>query len=815
MKKVFLTLMLTTIASIILGYGGTVPTGLPNVFGFGSIDKQDPYASDMPNRWKDTSGCWDYTYVYLTPGWHNCWTYCANGQFAKDEMTYWQAKNMIEVFTFYYQPSGDGATICNWYNNATNMKKWFDELTILFQAIATTANPVAIVHIEPDLLGFMQSTGKSAVSVGSCGNADVAGLSNNLAGWHAGIMKLRDKYAPGKALIAHHYTHWAAVDDVFSNNVSDGQIANHVTVVGDFILSMEGTSPKADLIFSDPSDRDADWFRKVKGTSTRWAAMNFTATSGARSWGKVANVINLMSTKLNRRFMFWQMPIGNTFYKTCDNTNGHFRDNSAQAMIPSSTYDGSLGATPGDAYSASDTSKGPKYWASKGVIGCLFGEGGYNWDPDSVPVTHLRDYHPTDTTYNGSSDAFGGGPAESVWGTATSNSADNDGGYIRKAVAKYCLTGKTSLSGSVSSPTFTKTNTPVPPTATFTKTNTPVPPTATFTKTNTPVPPTATFTKTNTPVPPTSTFTYTITAVPPTATFTKTNTPVAPTATKTDTTLPTETWTPQPPAATKTFTATKTNSPLPTETWTPQPPTSTSTSTRTRTATVTMTVTAPPTATFTFTPVYSITASPTNPPAGSTFTFTATRTNTPLPTNTMTPTRTWTASPLPTATFTITFSPTNPPAGSSPTFTRTIPPTPANTATSTRTAVIPSATATPTTYIPAATATFTATSDAGHGELLIDKISSSPCTGDYLNINFNINKRCTAITVRVYTMSYRLARKVEFSGTYAAGRNTVQLTRKYLKGLGRGSYYFVIDAVDFERKVKSSKISAFIMVNQY
>ena len=86
-----------------------------------------------------------------------------------------------------------------------------------------------------------------------------------------------------------------------------------------------------------------------------------------------------------------------------------------------------------------------------------------------------------------------------------------------------------------STATRTPTNTSVPPTATFTHTNTSVPPTATFTHTNTPVLPTGTFTRTNTPLPPTATFTRTNTSVPPTATFTHTNTLVPPTATHTST----------------------------------------------------------------------------------------------------------------------------------------------------------------------------------------------------------------------------------------------------------------------------------------
>jgi len=144
----------------------------------------------------------------------------------------------------------------------------------------------------------------------------------------------------------------------------------------------------------------------------------------------------------------------------------------------------------------------------------------------------------------------------------------------------------------VSLPTATPTNTPIPPTATptATPTNTAVPPTATptatATNTATATPTataTATNTATNTPVPPTATATNTFTPVPPTATATATNTytPVPPTETATAT----STFTPVPPTATATETST----------FTPVPPTATAT------------------ATSTFTPVPP-TATPTNVP---------------------------------------------------------------------------------------------------------------------------------------------------------------------------------------------------------
>ncbi len=117
----------------------------------------------------------------------------------------------------------------------------------------------------------------------------------------------------------------------------------------------------------------------------------------------------------------------------------------------------------------------------------------------------------------------------------TSNGVDGNGGFAQVTGATIPFRDNhTSLvfpgAGSGPTATFTKTNTPVGPTATFTrtptKTNTPVGPTATLTRTPT---------KTNTPTGPTATFTRTPTSG---ASPTKTNTPVGPTATLTKTNTP-------------------------------------------------------------------------------------------------------------------------------------------------------------------------------------------------------------------------------------------------------------------------------------
>ncbi len=501
-RKIYLTIIfILFFAYSIFPYGGSIPAGLPTNFGFGAIDKWDNQGGDTPTRWKDgqNSGCnvWDYNYQYLTSGWET-WQ-SPTGQWATSELTAWQTEGQETLFTYYYN---NGST--SMLTNTSTMTTWFNNLITLFKLINTntSSGKVTIVHIEPDLLGFCETggmTSSSTVEVAATGISDLSGIPNTLAGWWQAIITLRNKYASGKALVAIHYSHWAD-DDVFnSTSISSvSQLNTDVDAVSTFLKNVMGSYP-ADLIAAESSDRDADWYAYASNDTTRWANMDFTdppTLPGQKTWGRIAYIVDRVSYNLGLRVIMWQIPVGNTYFKTCDNDEtsfscsagtgygGHFRDNAAQAFIPSTSNNGSSGS-PGDAYSASSTTTGPGYWAAHGVIAVFFGEGSYNWLPggsahSNVSPTHLRDWGPTDNTTNPTSSTFNttGNVTADVWGQATSSYADNDGGYIRLAVTKYCSTGKYSLTGSQSTPTYTPTSGPSPtrtPTFTITPTATNTP----------------------------------------------------------------------------------------------------------------------------------------------------------------------------------------------------------------------------------------------------------------------------------------------------------------------------------------------------
>jgi hypothetical protein len=260
----------------------------------------------------------------------------------------------------------------------------------------------------------------------------------------------------------------------------------------------------------------------------------------------------------------------------------------------------------------------------------------------------------------------------------------------------------------------------------------------------------------------TATNTYTKT-VTPTSTFTVTDTPTF-TFTKTPTTPPTATVTmtatKPPPGSTNTFTPTATPTIMNTFTSTL---TNTLTYTATLTATATVTVTpsfsATLTETYTRTPSETITATSTKPPPGATFTFTATPSSTPTLTQSPTaqPSNTDTPSPVPSSTVTV--QPTE-------------------------------------TSVPAAPGIYPNPVDPKK---------------DDLHVVFTAGTDSTDVEFKIYTVSFRLVRRVSLGSAVAGVVNDKTVMRYYFNSLSKGLYYYVLQ-FNTSAGVKYSKISEVLVV---
>ena len=562
----------------------TIPSDLPTHLGIGLAAHPD--SSGIYGWMPDSHIPWDYAYQYLSGGantGHGWETWNGSGQFALYYAQGAASHNYIPVFSYYELLQSNGSCgscgeaqkdLSN-LNNAGTMASYYQNFTLLMKRLGSGTydgiagfGKTAIVHVEPDLSGYAEQSvldnskcyGYCAgqgnnpallhAAVASSGVGDVAGYPDTYQGFNQALLHLRDLYAPNVRLAVHVST-WATINDIGSS--TDPTL--DATALGQEAGSFAAQSGAYDLIFNDVGDRDAGYYKYVyNNPNAWWDKLNVTFPNFHR-W---ETYIGAVHSAAGKPIMIWQIPEGNQYFDTENNTNGHYQDNRAEYFF------GHMDEL-----------------AQVGVIGLLFGAGNggstVNADGMNDGLTNPASLCTSDGVSSGQ-----------VCDTHTSTVSDDDGGYLRMAGQQYYANGGYPLTESspatATNTSIPPTNTPIPPTSTpIPPTNTPIPPTSTAT--NTPIPPTATHTPkppTSTPKPPTNTAvpptaTSTAPPIPPTSTSTRTpvrpratNTPVH--ATSTPPTIPRATSTPAPlaftfnqttanalsaaPGATETFTAT-------------------------------------------------------------------------------------------------------------------------------------------------------------------------------------------------------------------------------------------------------------------
>ena len=385
--------------------------------------------SNLDIDWMKNSGVpWGYRFQYLAGGVNTTgnwltWQDMAlpPGQFAVDYMasSTTAPANYIPVFTWYQLlqslPSTGASELDRDYsnlNNASTMSSYYSSFKILMQKAGAYGRQV-VVHVEPDFWGYMQqkAEGGAASSVSarvrSSGFAEAAAFPDNLVGFASELKYLRDTYAPD-ALLAVHASMWSSSIDIASNtspNVNPTAEADKTAA----FLNSTGTW---DAVFNDVDDHNAAWWELASCGSPPCVNQYFT------HWWDPSNVkfpnfaryLTWVGELHNRTALpqvVWQVPMGNQYFLTMNNTCGHFQDNVAPYFI-----------------------KHADQLFNAGLIAVLFG-------PANDCQTDNEDARQDGTTNNGgrpTTDTLGGCNA---CNTNTSTWPDDDGGYLRIFVGGY------------------------------------------------------------------------------------------------------------------------------------------------------------------------------------------------------------------------------------------------------------------------------------------------------------------------------------------------------------------------------------------
>jgi hypothetical protein len=380
--------------------------------------------------WMTSSGVpWKYRYQYLSAGvntgsgWET-WNSPA-GAFATLYMNASYGAGYIPVFSYYELLQSAPSAGANEsdrdfsnLNNASTMAAYYANFKLLMQKAAAFGHQV-VVHVEPDLWGYLQqrAAGGDAstltASVAGSGFADAAGIPNTAQGFAWALLHIRDLYA-ANVVLAVHASPWSAGADIASDTNAGLNVAALADSTAAF-LSSAGIAVNAhastwDVVFNDLDDHDAGWWEK-NGGSHWWDPTNVTFPNFSRYLSWVAELY----AKTGRQQVAWQVPVGNQYFLTMNNTCGHYQDNVAPYFIahPSALW-------------------------SSGLVAVLFGKG----NACQTTYTDVGTYNAggplgDGVTNNGgitTTDLAGGCNA---CNTNISAYADDDGGYLRIFVGRY------------------------------------------------------------------------------------------------------------------------------------------------------------------------------------------------------------------------------------------------------------------------------------------------------------------------------------------------------------------------------------------
>ena len=273
----------------------------------------------------------DARYQYLAGGVDtgNGWsTWNEDGTFVSRYVAESRAAGLLPVLTYYMllqsKPDRGGSEaekdLAN-LRDAELMRRYFADFTLALQR----ASAGAVVHVEPDLWGYVQQQddgrGDPARTPAAVG---MDGLPDTVAGFAQALVRLRDQHAP-KVLLAFHLSSWGTNR---SHTATDMPAAQIDTMAARSAAFYRALGADFDVVFNDVADRDDGFRQKVLGER-----------NPAHHWGRGDAARHLrylrgFTSRTDEPVVLWQVPIGN---RRLPNTWKRFRDNRVDTLLGSRT----------------------------------------------------------------------------------------------------------------------------------------------------------------------------------------------------------------------------------------------------------------------------------------------------------------------------------------------------------------------------------------------------------------------------------------------------------------------------------------------
>ena len=293
-----------------------------------------------------------------------------------------------------YKPGPAQATPVN-MANAKTMKAYWEQIKLIMQIADKYKPHPVVIHVEPDEWGHMLLAGSTKmdpmtvdVKVGSTGMPEVSGLEDNLRGYSHAFLKLRALYAPMNVILITNPSAWDQKGSMTAANWI--RVFKQTDVIKWDAAVLETADRDIGCV---PGGGEAPPYAKVDTTGG-----HFTDLDEQLRW------IAEFTKETRLPVYFWQVGLGNFYYKSCDQTTGPFCDKIAQALL--------------EEYPKNPMIK--KYVS----IGCY----GFVFSPGQGHQTHCYDQR---------KDGITNPPAIPGNLGHEAKYADDDGGYMRERAGMY------------------------------------------------------------------------------------------------------------------------------------------------------------------------------------------------------------------------------------------------------------------------------------------------------------------------------------------------------------------------------------------
>jgi hypothetical protein len=294
---------------------------------------------------------WNSRYMYLTKGWSNNWGWGDNdGSFAKEYMEECNNIGTMPVLEYYIMNSMDGGGEDQFYDKTTNsetMYDYFSDYKILLEAAKEYGKPV-IILLEADGFGFLQNQTESDsdayCAVKSSGLEELSELPDTAAGWGMTFLELRNSVGADNVMLGMHISAWASGEDIIYGSVNlplEDEVEEVYGFLKDLGLDENQTGSTYDFLVTDPLDRDADYYRLTSSVD-KWLDDDDDASISSQSFNRYAEWLRLWNEKSNKRWILWQIPMGNSeslnVYNS-GNAGEGYKDNKTEYFLGENSED--------------------------------------------------------------------------------------------------------------------------------------------------------------------------------------------------------------------------------------------------------------------------------------------------------------------------------------------------------------------------------------------------------------------------------------------------------------------------------------------